>query len=140
MSETYSEIIVVGTISPLQAGTRLRVESNTYSGVRGSYGESDVVMIDHIRTCLVSTDRDAVDVGDQWARVVSINGVTMPMPSWMAIKYHGVPVCSESWTEQGGDPTPPTEPTTDDDINVEVDRTSGTTTVKVDGVEYEEKP
>ena len=105
-------IKVIGKIIPIQNGTRLRTAPSTYTAVITSYNIGANVEIEEILEYLENdTVQPAIWKGDRWGKVIKVNGVATPQPSWMAIHYHGTPVCSENYTVVT-DPTDPPVPGT----------------------------
>ena len=111
--------LVIGTIKPLQSGTRLRKSINTKGEVVKSYGPGDKIEVDQIITHDITNADLSITAGDKWARVTKINGnpptdtlgkiVTVPV--YMAIFYQkGNPpvICSEHYIPVTDPETPPT--------------------------------
>jgi len=112
MAAASKTIKVTGKIVPLQNGTRLRTAPSTYTAVITSYNTGSNVEIEEVLEYLENDSaQPATWKGDQWGKVIKVDGVATPQPSWMAIRYHGTPVCSEHYTVVT-DPTDPTPPPT----------------------------
>ena len=121
MSAQSIQTQVVGKIVPIGSGTRLRILPSTYTTVLGSYGPADQVEID---LTILYTETDPVQPAtmknDLWGRVVKINDIPLAQirdingnlivgSAYMAIDYHGVPICTKHYTE-GATPPPEESP------------------------------
>lgn len=96
---------VTGKIIPLADDTRVRYEPTTYSTTRPSAKRGAQVEIDQVVEYLENDlALPHVVKGDKWGRVIKINGILQPQPSFMAIYYHGLgKICTEQYTANGGD-------------------------------------
>lgn len=113
MAAQSKTVKVTGKIVPLQNGTRLRVAPSTYTAVVTSYNAGANVEIEEVLEYLENDPaQPATWKGDKWGKVIKVNGVATPQPSWMAIWYHNDDVCSEYYTvvTDQTDPTDPTDP------------------------------
>lgn len=105
MAAKYKEYEVLGEISPLTNGTRLRTESSTYTTVLNSYPAGTDVEIDLVREYEETVSSEYHQAGDKWGRVVAINGQDPKKADgspivgkcWMAIVYLGSRICSEDY-------------------------------------------
>lgn len=115
---------VIGTITPLASGTRLRFDFSTYADYYPTtYGTTAVVEIDQVIERLeTSSDpsRPHDYKGDLWGKVTKINGIPVPQPAYMGIMYHDkltfapYRICAENYTVIGEtEPTPGPAPATD---------------------------
>lgn len=106
----YKEYEVVGKIIPINNGTRLRSAPSTYTQVLGSYPKDAQVVIDLIREYTETVTSEYTKSGDKWGRVVSINGVQITQPAWMAVTYLGVAICTPDYLISPlPSPAPPVE-------------------------------
>jgi hypothetical protein len=112
---------VVGSITPLQNGTRLRKLPQTYSTVQlANVLANSVVEIDQTILYLEADPvQTAIWKDDLWGRVIRINGTAiellkndydefMTAPVYMAITYHNGAVCAKHYIS--ATTPPPVEP------------------------------
>lgn len=98
--------------TPLQSGTRLRVDHSTYTTVLLSdLSPADALIGSEVWTA--TADGANVKAGDKWLHVVSRNGIPLAKSGWVAIVYMGKPVCSITEDTPAPVPTPTPTPTPD---------------------------
>lgn len=111
-AKTQKEI-VEGYIVPIASGTRVRFEPSTYSSVKiqSVAAGTKVVVSETIEYLENDPTLTHVVKGDKWGKVVSIAGLPIPEPAYMAIYYHGQgPICREEFTAGTPIPDPDPEP------------------------------
>jgi len=92
------------SMTPLQTGTRLRIDHNTYATVITSYGTSQTVQGDIL--WIAPADGAEVKAGDKWLHVTHVNGTPVTQ-GWMAYIHKGAPICGNFQDLTGGTPPPP---------------------------------
>lgn len=92
------------SMTPINNGTRMRTDHNTFSTVITSYNRGQLVVGDEIWEALA--DGPEVRRGDKWLRVVSVDGVNLVDRGWMAYIHKAVPVCNNFKEIPDPDPTP----------------------------------
>jgi len=91
------------SMTPINNGTRLRSDHNTFSSVVTSYNRGQLIVGDEIWEATV--DGSEVKKGDKWLHVTSVDGVNLTDQGWMAYIHKGVPVCNNF--KEISNPTPP---------------------------------
>lgn len=74
------------SMTPIENGTRLRTDHNTFASVIASYNRGQVVVGDEVWEALL--DGEQVMKGDKWLRVTSVDG--KPVNGWMAYIHKGM--------------------------------------------------
>lgn len=106
------------TMTPIDNGTRLRSDHNTFStqidinpsvsGVQ-SFNKDDLLIGDEL--WIASTDAPEVKKGDKWLRITHRNGVELVTKGWTAYIHKGLPICDNFTEIPDVDPEPtPTFP------------------------------
>lgn len=80
------------TMNPINNGTRLRKDHNTYSGVISSYNAGQLIEGDEIWEA--PADGLEVKKGDKWLRVISVDGIAVSEIGWMAYIHKSSPICN----------------------------------------------
>jgi hypothetical protein len=93
------------SMTPIDNGTRLRSDHNTSSTVIASYNRDQLVLGDEL--WVAPADGTNVKKGDKWLSVISVDGVNVPAPGWMAYIHMGAPICDNFTEIEDPDPTPP---------------------------------
>lgn len=93
------------TMKPINTGTRLRSDHNTFAGVITSYGVTALIQGDEL--WIAPADGNEVKNGDKWLHVTHVNDVPVAQ-GWMAYIHKGVPICKDFQDLTGG--TPPSPP------------------------------
>lgn len=80
------------SMTPINSGTRLRTDHNTFATVIASYNSGALILGDE----LWEAPADGLEVrkGDKWLHVVSVNGVKLFETGWMAYVHKGLPICN----------------------------------------------
>ena len=94
------------SMTPINNGTRMRTDHNTFTTVITSYNRGQLVVGDEIWEALA--DGPEVKKGDKWLHVKSVDGVIVPDRGWMAYIHKGVAVCNnfKEIPDPDPDPTP----------------------------------
>lgn len=92
------------SMTPINNGTRLRTDHNTFSTVITSYNRGQLIVGDEVWEA--PADGPEVRRGDKWLHVVSVNGVNVPDRGWMAYIHKAVPVCNNFTEIPDPDPDP----------------------------------
>lgn len=93
------------SMTPINNGTRLRTDHNTFASVITSYNRGQLVVGDELWEA--PADGAEVKKGDKWLKVVSVDGVNLTQSGWMAYIHKGVAVCN-NFKEIEAPPPPPT--------------------------------
>lgn len=80
------------SMTPINNGTRLRTDHNTFATVIASYNSGALVLGDELWEA--PADGAEVKKGDKWLHVVSVNGEELFETGWMAYVHKGLPVCN----------------------------------------------
>jgi hypothetical protein len=91
------------SMTPINNGTRLRSDHNTFSSVITSYNRGQLIVGDEIWEA--TADGSEVRRGDKWLHVTSVDGVNLTDRGWMAYIHKGVAVCNNF--QEIPDPPPP---------------------------------
>lgn len=94
------------SMTPINSGTRMRTDHNTFASVITSYGRGQLIVGDEIWEA--PADGAEVKKGDKWLHVSSVDGVNLTEGGWMAYIHKGLAVCN-NFTEIP-DTTPPPAP------------------------------
>lgn len=94
-------------MTPISAGTRLRIDHNTFAKVITSYGTTHLVQGDILWEA--PADGSEVKKGDKWLHVTHVNGVQLEESGWMAYIHKGVPVCKDFHEVTDTTPPPPVD-------------------------------
>lgn len=105
----YKDYAVIGKIVPINS-TRLRVEPSTFTSVIGTYLAGSQVVIDLVREYTATMTAEYARMGDKWGRVISINGIAIAQPAWMAITYLGGEICYKYYALTNSPPVEPPVP------------------------------
>ena len=94
------------SMTPINNGTRIRTDHNTFATVITSYNRGQLVVGDEIWEA--PADGPEVKKGDKWLHVTSVGGVIVPDRGWMAYIHKGVAVCNnfKEIPDPDPDPTP----------------------------------
>lgn len=92
-------------MTPIDNGTRLRKDHTTFSAVITSYNRGQTIVGDSVWEA--PADGNEVRKGDKWLHVVSVDGVNVPEPGWMAYVHKGLPICKEFKVVEDVPPQPP---------------------------------
>lgn len=92
------------SMTPINSGTRLRKDHNTFAAVITSYGRGQLVVGDEVWEA--PADGNEVKKGDKWLYVVSVDGVNLTERGWMAHIHKGTPIC-DNFTVIEEPPPPP---------------------------------
>ena len=114
----YKDYYVVGKIVPLGSGTRLRVDASTFTHVINSYAKDSQVAIDLVREYIETVTSEYVRLGDKWGRVLSVNGIAIGQPAWMAITYLGSPICTPAYSLATIPVDPPVPPVPGEKVKI----------------------
>ena len=94
-------------MTPIDNGTRLRKDHNTFAAVITSYSKGQLVEGDDL--WIAPADGNEVKKGDEWLHVTKVDGVSVP-GGWMAQIHKGILIC-DNFKIVTPDPTPtPTFP------------------------------
>jgi hypothetical protein len=93
-------------MTPINNGTRMRTDHNTFATVVKSYNRGQLIVGDELWEA--PADGTEVRRGDKWLRVKSVDGVNLTDRGWMAYIHKGVAVCNnfEEIPDPDPDPTP----------------------------------
>lgn len=94
------------SMTPINSGTRMRKDHNTFAAVIASYARGQVVVGDEIWEA--PADGSEVKKGDKWLHVTSVDGVNVTERGWMAYIHKGTPICDNF--KEIEDPEPPPTP------------------------------
>ena len=94
------------SMTPINNGTRMRSDHNTFATVITSYNRGQLIVGDEIWEA--PADGSEVKKGDKWLHVTSVDGVNVTERGWMAYIHKGVAVCNNF--KEIADPTPPPTP------------------------------
>ncbi|MBK9782411.1 MAG: NfeD family protein [Anaerolineales bacterium] len=92
------------SMTPINNGTRMRADHNTFSAVIASYNRSQLIVGDEVWEA--TADGNEVKKGDKWLHVTSVDGVNLTDSGWMAYIHKGVAVCNNF--KEIASPPPPT--------------------------------
>lgn len=128
------------SITPMTTGTRMRSDHTVFAGVlKSDLKPSDLIIGDEVWTA--TADGIEVKKGDTWLKVLSVNGVTVPVRGWTAIVHKGQVICNNF--KQIGvtpDPTPDPDPVPAyQDVDLHLNIYQGELSVKVNGDEWVKK-
>jgi lysozyme len=129
------------SITPMTSGTRMRSDHTVFAGVlKTDLKPTDLIIGDEVWTA--AADGLEVKKGDTWMKVLSVNGVPVPVRGWTAIVHKGVPICNNF--KVLGDTTPPVDPEPEptpayQDVDLRVNIYQGELSVKVNGEEWIKK-
>ncbi|MBL8064074.1 MAG: NfeD family protein [Anaerolineales bacterium] len=91
------------SMTPINNGTRLRSDHNTFASVIKSYNRGQLIVGDEVWEA--TADGPEVKRGDKWLHVTSVDGVNLTDRGWMAYIHKGIPVCNNF--REIEDPPPP---------------------------------
>lgn len=95
------------TMTPINNGTRMRVNHNVFAEVILSYNRGQLILGNE--RWEAPADGAEVKKGDVWIKVVSVDGKNVAEAGWVAYIHKGVPVCNNF--KEVADPVTP-DPTT----------------------------
>lgn len=102
--EQENNIMARYSMTPIDNGTRLREDHNTFSKVITSYNRGQLVLGDEV--WVAPADGAEVKKGDIWLKVLSVDGTNVPVRGWMAHIHKGQFIC-ENFKEVIVAPPPP---------------------------------
>lgn len=95
------------SMTPINSGTRLRADHNTYATVITSYGRGQVILGDELWEA--PANGAEVYKGDKWLHVIAVDGVNLTERGWMAYIHKGLKIC-ENFEVIGDVPDVPPPP------------------------------
>lgn len=95
------------SMAPIDNGTRLRKDHNTFATVITSYNRGQLVVGDELWEA--PADGNEVKKGDKWLKVISVDSVNVPQVGWMAYIHKGLPICNNFKVIEG-ETDPDTDP------------------------------
>lgn len=133
------------SMTPKQNGTRMRSDHNVFAGpLKSDLKPTDLIIGDELWTA--PADGSEVKKGDTWLKVLSVNGIAVPVRGWTAITHKGVPICDnlKEIVPSGGETPIDTDPipetvTEFQDVDLHVNIYQGALTVTVNGEEWIKK-
>lgn len=95
------------SMTPINNGTRLREDHNTFAPVITSYNRGQKIVGDQIWEA--PADGTEVKKGDKWIRVTHVDEVELTRKGWMAYIHKGEDICKD-FHEISDEVPPPTSP------------------------------